>query len=229
VRPVDYAMVDATLPHLPAVVRSMVELQRATGMRPGELCIIRPCDIDRSGKVWEYRPAQHKTANRDHDRVVFIGPKGQEFLRPYLLRDAEAFCFSPMESEVIRRKELHEARIVPINCGNRPGTNRVRGKPRRRAGERYAPQSYNYAVRRACDAAFPVPDEIADDPEAVNRWRRDHRWTPNRLRHSLATRVRREFDIESARVILGHSQANMSGHYAELDRRRAIEVAKRIG
>ena len=36
------ATVDATLPHLTSAVRSMVELQQVTGMRPGELCIMRP-------------------------------------------------------------------------------------------------------------------------------------------------------------------------------------------
>lgn len=102
VKPVDAKIVAATLPHLPLVVRAMVELQQATGMRPGELCNLRPCDIDRSGAVWEYRPAAHKNANREHDRIVCIGPRGQEILRPYLLRDSEAFCFSPADSEAER-------------------------------------------------------------------------------------------------------------------------------
>jgi integrase len=229
VRPVDDKLVDATLPYLPPVVRSMVELQRATGMRPGEVVILRPCDVDRSGDVWEYRPVEHKTANRDQDRIIYIGPRGQAVLRQYLLRDTEAFCFSPRDSEAKRLADRHEARKVPLSCGNRPGTNRVRHKPQRRAGQRYTPQSYLYAVRRACDKAFPVPADIADDAAAVEKWHRDHRWSPNRLRHALATKVRREFDIESAKVLLGHSQINMSGHYAEQDRRRAIEVAKKIG
>ncbi len=30
-------------------------------MRPAELCILRPADIDRSGDVWVYRPSDHKT------------------------------------------------------------------------------------------------------------------------------------------------------------------------
>ena len=33
------------------------------------------------------------------------------------------------------------------------------------------------------------------------------RWHPHRLRHSAATRIRREHGLEAARVILGHSSA----------------------
>jgi len=228
VQPADTKLVDATLPHLPAVVRAMVKLQQATGMRPGELCIMRPCDIERSGAVWEYQPTQHKTANREQERIVYIGPRAQDILRPYLLRDSEAFCFSPADSEVKRRAAQHEARRTPLSCGNRPGTHR-KAKPKRKAGERYTPQSYLVAVRRACDKAFPVPADLADDPGAVAKWRADHRWSPNQLRHAMATKVRREAGIEAAKTLLGHSQLNTTGIYAEQDRQRAIEVAKMIG
>ena len=51
VLPVDDAVVDATLPHMPAVVADMVRLQRCTGMRPAEVCMIRPCDLDRTGDL----------------------------------------------------------------------------------------------------------------------------------------------------------------------------------
>ena len=37
VRPVDDPLVEATLPHLPAVVADMVRFQRLTGCRPGKL------------------------------------------------------------------------------------------------------------------------------------------------------------------------------------------------
>ncbi len=48
---------DSTLPYLPAVVADMVRFQRLTGARPGEVCQLRPCDVDWSGDVWEYRPS----------------------------------------------------------------------------------------------------------------------------------------------------------------------------
>ena len=88
VRRVDDATVECTLPHLSPVVQAMIELQRATGMRPGEVCILRPSDIDRPADIWEYRPTQHKTAHHELDRFICIGPRGKEFLDPYLLRPA---------------------------------------------------------------------------------------------------------------------------------------------
>ena len=61
VKPVADAVIDATLPTLPPVVADMVRLQRLTGCRPAEVCILRPCDVDRSGKVWGYRPRVTRT------------------------------------------------------------------------------------------------------------------------------------------------------------------------
>jgi integrase len=206
----------------------MIELQLATGMRPGELCILRPGDVDRSGEVWEYVPAEHKTAHHEHERLICIGPRGQDILRPYLLRAADAYCFSPKESAAWHRSQRHEARKTPLSCGNVPGSN-VKRKPKRSPRDRYDVAAYRRAIHRACDDAFPVPEDIAGDPAAVEKWQSDHRWSPHQLRHSMATRVRKEFDLEAAKAVLGHSAANISGIYAEIDRQRAVEVAKRIG
>ncbi len=52
--PVSDAVVEATLPHLTAVVADMVRLQRLLGCRPGEICDLTPRIIDRSKAVWGY-------------------------------------------------------------------------------------------------------------------------------------------------------------------------------
>jgi len=110
VLPVDDATVDATLPHLPEVVADMIRLQRLTGCRPAEVCMIRPCDVDRSGEVWQYRPASHKTEHHGRERLIFVGPQGQNILLRYLARDPEAYCFRPCDSEAKRRAAAHAAR-----------------------------------------------------------------------------------------------------------------------
>ena len=51
VLPVVDKHVDAVLPHVSPQIRAMVELQRFTGMRPGEVTIMRPCDIDRASEL----------------------------------------------------------------------------------------------------------------------------------------------------------------------------------
>ncbi len=84
VRPVADAVVDATIIHLPAIPADMVMLQRLTGMRPAELCLMRPCDIDRSAEPWWYAPESHKTEHHDRDRRIPLGPKAQAILLRYL-------------------------------------------------------------------------------------------------------------------------------------------------
>lgn len=208
--PVDDAVVDATLTKLPPVVADMVRLQRLTGARPAEICILRPCDVDRTRDVWLYRPHSHKTEHHGRERVIFVGPQGQEVLLKYLARGAEDYCFQPRDSEAKRLALQHAARKTPLGYGNSPGTNRKR-KPKVRPGKCYAVDTYRRAIKRACDKA------------------KVERWAPNRLRHSAATRIRQEFGLEAAQVTLGHSSADVTQVYAERDAAKGIEVARKLG
>jgi integrase len=210
IRAVSAEIVAATLPFLPPVVRDMVQLQMLTGCRPGELVEIRPCDVDRTGAVWVYRPASHKTEHHGIPREICIGPRAQEILRPYLLRAPESFCFSPQQSELIRRESLHARRRTPLNQGNRSGGNR-RVSPLRPFGEAYSRDSYRRSIDRACQAArVPV-------------------WRPNQLRHLTATTIRKEFGLEAAQVVLGHTAANVTQVYAERDQSLAVRIAAERG
>jgi integrase len=49
------------------------------------------------------------------------------------------------------------------------------------------------------------------------------------LRHAAATRIRAEYGIEAARIILGHSSAVTSEIYAEIDREKAKQIAAHLG
>ena len=95
---VDLKLVEATQAELTPVVADMVQLQLLIGARPSEVCNLRPCDIDRTGDVWIYIPAKHKTQHHGHSRRIVIGPKAQQVLARYLLRDPKAFCFTPIEA-----------------------------------------------------------------------------------------------------------------------------------
>jgi integrase len=226
IEPVPDDIINATVQHLPAVVADMVMLQRWTGARPGEVCSLRPCDVDRSGDVWRYQPASHKTQHHGRERTVYLGEKAQAILLRYLARDAKAFCFSPRDSEDKRRSALHAARTTPMSVGNIPGSN-VTISPTRRAGAKYSKDSYARAIARACALAFPAPDDL--DPDARREWVAAHRWSPNQLRHTFATEVRKQFGIESVQVLLGHSNLRTSEIYAERDSAKGSLVAKAIG
>ncbi len=240
VRPVEDSVVEATLPHLPTVVADMVRFQRLTGARPGEVCQLRPMDVDRSKEVWAYRPRSHKTQHHDQERVIFIGPKAQDVLRPYMLRPADAYCFSPRESEKRRLEARHAARKTPLSYGNSPGSNRT-ARPKRQARDCYGDDTYNRAVQRACETAFGMPDELRristksskDERQRLKKlaseWRAEHCWSPNQLRHAAGTDVRRQFGAEAAQVTLGHANLEVTEIYAERNQALAAEIMHKIG
>lgn len=207
---IDDSAVEKTLPHLPRVVADMVRTQRLTGARPGEVCSLRPCDLDRSGAVWLYRPDAHKTEHLERDRVVAVGPRAQQILLPYLLRDAESYLFSPRESVELGRRAAEAKRKTPRSCGNVRGSNRS-PTPQRQASDRYAVSSYRHAIRRACNK---LEIEV---------------WTPNQLRHTAATEIRKQFGLEAAQVVCGHATADVTQVYAERDLLLAMKVAEAVG
>jgi integrase len=70
VKPAPEAFVAAVLPHVSPQVAAMIQLQILTGMRSGEVLIMRPCDLDTSGKLWTYTPERHKTEHHGHERII---------------------------------------------------------------------------------------------------------------------------------------------------------------
>lgn len=84
VRPADAVSVKGVLPYLSPTLAAMVQVQQLCGMRPGEVCIMRAEDIDRTGDVWLFRPMRHKTAWRGFSQVKAIPGSAQKLLRPYL-------------------------------------------------------------------------------------------------------------------------------------------------
>jgi integrase len=95
VRPVPDAWIDVVKPHVSCQIWGLIQFQRTTGARPGETLIIRACDLNTTGRIWEYRPASHKTEHHGKTRVVLIGPQGQEVLRPFLTPDLNRYLFCP--------------------------------------------------------------------------------------------------------------------------------------
>jgi integrase len=187
----------------------MVRVQRLSGMRSCELVRMRGADIDRSDPAcWTYVPSEHKTEHHDRGRVVFLGPRAQETLTPYLLAAGDGYLFDPRRSEERRNAEKRAGRKTPrwpSHC------KRKAASPRRPPGDTYSCDSYRRAIRRACEA-FGVPV-----------------FSPHRLRHSAGTAVRRRFGLEAAQVVLGHAHADVSEIYAQRDLDKAREVMRAVG
>ena len=224
VKPVEDSVVEATLPHLSRVLADMVRFQRLTGCRPGEVCQLRPGDVDRSGDVWEFRPGSHKTEHHDRERIIYIGPKAQEVILPYLLRSADAYCFSPAESEEARHVEQREARQSKVQPSQR---NRRKLHRRRPPCDHYTKDSYGRAIQRAIvkgnKTIAKAAAEAGTEPQLIAHWH------ANQLRHTKATEIRRQFGLEAAQVILGHAKADVTQVYAERDSALASSVMQKIG
>jgi integrase len=208
----------------------MIQLQRLTGARPGEVCAVRACDIDTAGPVWLYRPQSHKTKHRGKSRIIALGPKAQEVVKGFLKLDLQAYLFSPAEAMSALRAEQRRNRKTKLQPSQ---VNRRKRNPKRKPGERYTAFSYGYAVRRGCAKADREARETAikagmPKDEAEAKVFVPH-WHPHQLRHSHATEVRRQFGLEAAQVVLGHSQANVTEVYAERDLALATKVAASIG
>lgn len=208
VRPVPLRDLAKTLRQLPRQVADLARLQYLTAMRPGEAAALRPCDLDRSGRVedvgtfpgvWVYEvPAEaNKTAHHDIRRVVFLGPRAQALVRPYLdRRQPGEPLFSPAEVYAETMQAL-----------GRPVAQRASRNP----GNRYSTSSYGHIVAKAAGRAG-VPA-----------------WAPNQLRHLRATQIRRRFTRDHSQAVLGHSRLGVTDLYAEIDLGKAAEVMRRMG
>jgi integrase len=209
VRPVPDEHVRAVLPYLPAPVRAMVQVQWLTGMRPAEVASMKAGEIDRTGAVWAYRPARHKTMHKGIDRVVMIGPKAQEVLAPWLTDDPSAYLFSPRAAVEARNAERRASRRTPLTPSQ--AARKRKKNPRRKPGAFYTKNAYSEAVVRACSKAG-VPA-----------------WRPNRLRHALATKVAKEYDLRAAQLILGHKSIRTTEVYVKPEPELSRDVMARIG
>ncbi|WP_422931371.1 tyrosine-type recombinase/integrase [Singulisphaera sp. PoT] len=235
VRPVPDDVVEATKPFLSRQLQACVNLQRLTGMRSGEVVSMRTGDIDMSKEAWEYQPGRHKGEHLNKARVVHLGPRAQEILRPWLRQDPSEYLFSPLEAEAHRRGGQRRQRKTPLTPSQKK--RRPKAQPKRSPGKQYDNRSYAHAVARACKKAFPHPnlssirakDLTPEQRDELKAWHKRHRWHPHQLRHSAATAVRKEFGLEVARVILGHSSPLVTALYAEADQEKARQAVKAIG
>lgn len=227
VKPVPLRDVEALLSFLSPTVATMVMLQYHTGMRPGETCKFKLCDVDMTNDVWLYQPDSHKNEWRGTERIVPIGPKAQAILAPYLDRAADEPLFSPAESAAWQRERYldriagkRRTKAYPseaVQKEKRKNRKDKRKAPlKRRPGKMYSTNTYRNAIEAGLERARNAGVEIPH-------------WSPGQLRHSRATDVRRTHGIEAAQVVLGHAHADVTQIYAERDIQKAIEVARETG
>lgn len=206
VKPAPIADVERTLEELPATLGAMVRIQLLTGMRPGEVCAMRAGDVvttERGVMVYTLR-----TDKTDHRRTaaqkkkVFLGPKVQAIITPYIdeADGPDAFLFTPAGANFDRS--------ITRTRKNPP---RARTRKPRKLTPCYNNKSYARAISRAAEAAG-VPH-----------------WSPNQLRHTYASEIRKRYGLEAAQIMLGHAKADVTQIYAERDLQKMEEIAKKEG
>jgi integrase len=172
----------AITPFVPPVVRDMIAVQRLCGARPGELVIKRSCDfvpvVD--FKTILFVPETSKLKHLKKQRVLAIGPRTQEILKPYI------------------------ARTNPTDYLFKPPT-------RSRVG-RYTVNYYHHVIDRACRRAGV------------------QEFCPQSIRHSTATAIEGQFDLDKAKDVLGHfSTRTTRGYTLHPGLKNAVRLMEEIG
>jgi integrase len=198
VQPADPATVEKAVPFMPPAVRAIVKLLRLTGARPTELMTMRPRDLDRAGDTWAYTVSRHKGSWRGKSRLIHLGPEARAVLSPWLDGcDPDEYVFTPARSEAARSAERAARRATPKWPSHVRRNSEKKARSRRELAPRYNRLTLLTAVRRACEKAQVVP------------------FSPYQLRHLRAAELRKQFDLEVVRAVLGHSAKSMSDHYSQ--------------
>jgi integrase len=208
---------------------------------------MRACEIDRTDGIWLYKPLMHKTRRQGRDRIIALGPKAQEILKPFLrLRcpccEAEGTPTRLGWQNGRCRECVDRALVLPMNTPPEPDAEYFLFSPREAIADKRAAMR---AARKTkvqpsqLNRRKPKPERAPGDCYSTAAY--DYaiakgckkagvpHWHPHQLRHAHATEVRRRYGLEAPLVALGHSQANVTQVHAERDLRLAAKVAKEIG
>ena len=205
VKPVPEASIAKVRPYVSRQVWALIQLQLLTGARVGELVRLRPIDLDTSGDVWTATISDHKTAHHGSDRTIYFGPR--------LSRSSGFSCpdgrLTLPCSALAKPSGSVRSRPRPIDG---PASGRHPVRPTAASAITTRPTAFGGAVHRACEAA------------GIDQW------SPHRLRHNAASRLRRDFGIDLAQTILGHRLGSaIKEIYAEANVAKAIEVIGKVG
>jgi integrase len=130
--------------------------------------------------------------------------------------------FSPIVAEAERQQVRRRERNTPLYPSHQARYDRQRkAHPEVAPGQTYTASSLRKAIHRAVREANRERAKKGEQPIAL--------WNPYQIRHSVASRLRKEYGLEMVRCLLGHSSAEMSEWYAEVDLEKARRVMEEAG
>lgn len=213
---VSWADVQRTLPFFTPTIATMVQVQFLCGMRPGEVCGMKRADIDRKGvmvegvRIWLYAPEEHKGAWRGQELEKAIPPLAQEMLTKWEQRgDCGDYFFSPRQAT----KDAYGWN-GPWVVGEKAEWDKTLTK----LAECYKTTIYDAAVKAGVERAVGVVADLRP-------------WTPNQLRHGMATLLRATpgIGIEGASAYAGHRNIDTTLIYAHRTREQIARIAAQFG
>lgn len=244
VPPVPAAIVAKTLPFLMPPPAAMVRLQLLTGMRPGEVVQMRPGDLDRSGPTWIYQPQRHKGEHRGQGRQIYLGPRAQAILRPFLHElpaDDEGVhqllantaqdeaAYAPLADRLAELGCLLKAQADCLFSPREAMDWQTTERRRKRRTKVYGSERRRVRhPRRRPRESYPVESYGRAIARACQMAGVPH-WHAHQLRHTAATRIRTEFGPDAARAALGHRSLGATQIYAEVDGEKVADMMRRIG
>jgi integrase len=229
VKPVELKHVEPVISAVSPQVAAIIQIQLLTGMRPSEVLGMRPIDIDQSELIWSYSIPAHKNSWRGHKRVVPLGPKAQQILKPFLDRNLESYLFSPAEAEAWRDEQrflLRNRKTKVYLCELKRRTQRksitARKKPKKAPGHQYDIDSYRRSIKYGIAKINRERVKLQTE-EIIPSWH------PYQLRHTFATRLRKQFGVEAAQLGLGHARTDIVEIYAEKNHAMLVDIMAQCG
>lgn len=215
--------ISALLPFLPPNIADLLLLQLYCGMRPGEACAFRMCDVDTSGPIWLYRPQTHKNLWRGIEEIKAIPPIAQEIIKHNQRPDRAAYLFSPkdaaawcMAQRIVGRPPRKTKRYPSeIRRVEKETARRRRRKRKQLPGDCYDTTAYCRALSYAFDRAAKAGVKI-------------QRFTPNQIRHTILTFVGQRLGQQAAQRWGGHEDMDTTAIYTERQICELVEIAHQV-
>lgn len=225
--PVDRRVFRLTRRELPRPVRIMVDLQLLTGMRPCEVCGMKPAHVAATSTpgvlAYTVPPEANKLDHHDKPRVIYLGKRAQRLLSLVGPTEPDECYFSPRRTEVAVLNQRRAERQTPMWPSHEPEARRERARRNRSrrlaGGPQYSTAGYAQVIERACARAFGLDGD-------GRPW---VKWSPNQLRHTRASIVANREKLQVAQEILGHTSILTTMRYVKVPAASAIDLARRCG
>ncbi|MCX5659724.1 MAG: hypothetical protein NTW19_08385 [Planctomycetota bacterium] len=186
--------------------------------RPGEVCRMRALEFlreDPSG-IWLCVPGRDrietgdsKTLHTGQVRAIPIAHRLQKILAPRIAACSSPtdYLFSPKVATAEFVAKRFAKRQTPLNCGNRPGTNRAE-HPMIAPRDHYDDESFTKAIKKGCERAGVAP------------------FTAQDIRRTSITRARAALGREAAATLAGHADPRTTDLYLLAEVQEAMRAAK---